>query len=185
MATQPNPEYTLTGLITDRQGEPLEGLIVRRSRSGHHNACRPSGREAITNAEGRYTIRSTEKDFKGGVDVFIRVYDGEELLGESPVKRNSENQITIDLQMDYIKADPNEPAQRVHGVVRDAQDDLLPQVSVCAFDRDLRSEQALGQSQTYNQGFYLGLGLGGAVAGGIWGSHRGGQAAEALYDYAH
>jgi hypothetical protein len=29
MAIQPNPEYTLTGRITNRQGKLLEGLIVR------------------------------------------------------------------------------------------------------------------------------------------------------------
>ncbi len=29
MTTRPHPDYTLTGRITNRQGEPPEGLIVR------------------------------------------------------------------------------------------------------------------------------------------------------------
>jgi hypothetical protein len=47
----------------------------------------PLGRDDVTDAEERYKISFTEKDFEvGGVercgpDVFIRVYDGDELLG--------------------------------------------------------------------------------------------------------
>ncbi len=160
MTTKPNPDYTLTGRITNRQGEPLEGLIVRAYDHDPLTPADPLGKEALTDVEGRYKISFTEKDFKvgglesGGPDVFIRVYDGDELLGESPVKRNSEKRITIDLRVDYTKADPNEPARRVYGVVRDAQGDLLQGVTVEASDRDLRSEQALGQSQTDRQGYY-------------------------------
>ncbi len=44
----------------------------------------------------------------GGPGVFIRVYDGDELLGESPVKRNSEKRATIDLRVAYVEADPLE-----------------------------------------------------------------------------
>jgi len=36
------------------------------------------------------------------------VYDGDELLGESPVKRNSEKRATIDLRVAYVEADPLE-----------------------------------------------------------------------------
>ena len=85
------------------------------------------GKDAVTDAEGRYESSFTENDFKvggvesGGPDVFIRVYDGDELPGESTVKRDVEKRISIDLRVDYAEADPNKPAGRVHGVVRDAQ----------------------------------------------------------------
>jgi hypothetical protein len=34
------------------------------------------------------------------------VYDGDDLLGESSIKRNSEKRITIDLPVDHVEADP-------------------------------------------------------------------------------
>jgi hypothetical protein len=70
---------------------------------------------AVTDAEGRYESSFTENDFKvggvesGGPDVFIRVYDGDELPGESTVKRDVEKRISIDLRVDYAEADPNKP----------------------------------------------------------------------------
>lgn len=57
---------------------------------------------------------SQRKDFNiggvegGGPGVFLRVYDGDELLGESTVKRNSEKRIATDLRVDRVQADPNE-----------------------------------------------------------------------------
>jgi hypothetical protein len=63
-------------------------------------------------------------------NVSIRGYDGDELLGESPVKRNSEERITIDLRVDYTDADPNEPARRVYALVRDAQADPVQGITV-------------------------------------------------------
>jgi len=48
----------------------------------------------------------------GGPDVFFRVYDRDELLGESPVKRHSRKRISIELRVDYVKADPNPHAGR-------------------------------------------------------------------------
>jgi hypothetical protein len=57
--------------------------------------------------------------------VFIRAYDGDELLRESLFKSNSEKRITIDLWVDHVKADPDEPTRRVFGLVRDAQGDPL------------------------------------------------------------
>lgn len=158
MATKPNSHYTVSGRITNRQGEPLEGLIVRAYDQAPKTPENPLGKDAVTNTEGRYKISFTGKDFEvggvesGGPDVFIRVYDGDELLVESPVKLNSEKWITIDLRVNYVKADPNEPAGRVYGVVRDAQGDLLRGVTVKASDRDLCSEQALAGQRAFRQG---------------------------------
>ena len=44
----------------------------------------------------------------GGPGVLIRVYEGDSLLGESVVKRNSEKRIAIDLQVDSVTADLDE-----------------------------------------------------------------------------
>ncbi len=160
MTTQPNPDYNLAGQITDQRGTPLEGLIVRAYDQDPLTPADPLRDEALTDAEGRYEIGIMEGDFRvggletGGPDVFIRAYDDDELLGESPVKHNAGRRITIDLQVDYIKVDPTDPTRRVYGVVRDARGDPLTGVTVEAFDRDLRSEQSLGKSQTNRRGHY-------------------------------
>jgi|SRR5215211_1004832 len=136
MATKRAPNCIVSGRITNPQGAPLEGLPVR---AYDHNPNAPAnslGKKAVTYAEGRYRVSFGEIEFKvgdverGGPDVFIRVYDGDEMLGENPDKCNSAQRITIDLRVDYVKADSNEPARRVHGVVRDAQGELLRKVAV-------------------------------------------------------
>lgn len=114
MAIQPNPNDTLTGGIANGQGERLEGLIVRVHDQDPNALENPLGEAVVTDAERRYEIGFTEKDSKaggvegGGPDVLIRVYDGNELLEESPVKRNFKERITSDLRVDYVEADPLE-----------------------------------------------------------------------------
>lgn len=105
MATQSHSTYIIAGRITNTQASPLKGLAVR-AYDQDPKTNNPLGKEAVTDTEGRYTISFTEKDFKvggvesGGPDVFIRVFDGDQLLGESPAKRNAKKRITIDLQVD-------------------------------------------------------------------------------------
>ncbi|HFE37715.1 MAG TPA: carboxypeptidase regulatory-like domain-containing protein [Gammaproteobacteria bacterium] len=159
MATKRKPNYSLYGKISDRSGEPISGLSVRAFDQDPKSPNDPLG-EATTSEEGRYLIRFEEKDFmvggveSGGPDVFIRVYDGEELLGESDVRRNAKNRIIIDLIVDYIEMTTNEPARSVSGIITDANDDHLEGLIVRAFDRDLRSEQFLGESRTDENGGY-------------------------------
>ncbi len=160
MATKQNSNYILSGRITDPQGEPLAGLIVHAYDQDPKTPDNPLGKEAVTDQDGRYIIPFTESNFKvsgvesGGPDVFIRVYDGDKPLGESPVKRNAKKQIKIDLQVDYVRADSNEPTRQVHGIVRDAQGAPLPELTIQAFDRDLRKDQPLGQGPTDKKGSY-------------------------------
>jgi len=154
MSKQRKQSYTLSGRIADQQNQPIEGLIVRAFDQDPKTPDNPLGKEAITNAEGKYSISFTDKDFKiggvesGGPDVFIRVYEGEELLGESPVKRNSKKTIKIDLKVQYERQDPNEPWRRVFGLVRNEYGETLSDITVRVYDRDLRSEQLLGSTNT-------------------------------------
>jgi len=53
MANRPNPGYTLTGRITDGQGEPLEGLFVRAYNQDPLTPADPLSEEVLTDAEGR------------------------------------------------------------------------------------------------------------------------------------
>lgn len=93
-AERPNPEYNLSGCISNPKGKLLEGLAVQAYEQVPKAQPNPLGKPALTDAQGRYQITFTDKDFIiGGVpgrgpDVFIRVYEGKTLLGESGVKRN-------------------------------------------------------------------------------------------------
>src|SRR5581483_9729741 len=160
MATRSNSNYSVSGRITNRPGTPLAGITVRAYDQDPNIPANPLGSEAITDMEGRYRINFQEQDFKlggverGGPDVFIRAYDGEQVLGESKVKRSAGRRVTINLRVDSAQGDAGHAAWRVHGVVRDASSVALPGITVQAFDRDLRSEQALGTAQTDPKGFY-------------------------------
>src|SRR5437870_3262178 len=133
----------VAGIIIDQQRAPLRGLTVRAFNQGPKTPDTPLGKPAVTNASGQYEIGFTEKEFQtGGPNVFIRVFDGDRLLGESPAKRKAKKRTSIDMTVEYtVKGDPNVPKMRVFGVVRDADGDLLSRLTVQAFDRDLRSEQ--------------------------------------------
>jgi hypothetical protein len=68
MVTKRNPAYTLTGRITNGQDEPLEGLIVRACDQDLITPAGPLGEEVPTDAEGRYAVSVTARDYKvGGV----------------------------------------------------------------------------------------------------------------------
>jgi len=109
MAKQHTQTYTLFGRITDQQNQRIQGLIVRAFDQDPKTPENLLGQPATTDAEGKYSIFFTEKDFKvsgvesGGPDVFIRVYEKEELIGESPVKRNSKKKTAIDLKIEYSR----------------------------------------------------------------------------------
>jgi hypothetical protein len=64
MATEAYQNYCLTGRITDGQGEPLEGLFVRAYNQDPLTPADPLREEVLTDAEGRYKISFTERDFK-------------------------------------------------------------------------------------------------------------------------
>src|SRR5687767_5103060 len=104
MAPKSTENYIVTGLITNQRCEPQRGFTVRAFDRNPKTPDKILG-ESVTYATGRYKISFTEKDFKigggeSGPNVLIRVFDGDRLLGESPVKRNAKRQITIDLQLD-------------------------------------------------------------------------------------
>jgi len=160
MATKLDPNYILRGRITNLQDEPLQGVIVRAYDQDPKTPENRLGQEATTDQDGHYAIHFTEADFKlggkesGGPDVFIRVYDSENMLGESSVTRDAKNPIEINLRVDYVRIDSKESAREVHGSVRDVEGNLVADISVHAFDRDLRSEEPLGQNPTDPNGYY-------------------------------
>lgn len=152
MSPNPNPPFTLTGLISDQNKKPLAGLTVRAFDQDPKTPDNPLGKPAKTNKKGEYAIKFTEKDFKiggresGGPDVFITVHDGKKLLGQSAVSRNSKKTIRIDLQ---IKTEQQSTeANKVFGNVLDGTGKPVNNVLVVAYDRDLRRPEELGRART-------------------------------------
>ena len=99
--------YTISGRITDRSGAPLAGLTVRATDLDPHTPENVLGKPVQTGADGRYTIRYTDADFRlpkesGGADIVIRVYDPSgNLLGQSELHRNAGANVMIDVQVEY------------------------------------------------------------------------------------
>jgi hypothetical protein len=130
MATKSTENYVVSGLITEQRGAPLQGLTVRAFDEVPKTPENLLG-EVTTDANGRYEITFTEKDFKVsgaervGPDVFIQVFDGRRILGESPIERHAKEQITIDLAVDLAVEDPNRPNQSVSGADREEEPNFV------------------------------------------------------------
>jgi 5-hydroxyisourate hydrolase-like protein (transthyretin family) len=148
MAAKSNLNYSLTGRITNQQDEPLAGLTVH---AYYQTPKSPDVflEKAVTNEDGRYTIRFTAEQFKpgkesGGPDVYIVVLAGDEEVDRSKVQRNAGRRIPIDLQVELPAAEePPEPAFQVNGVVSQPDGRPLAKVVVRAYDKGLRSQKAL------------------------------------------
>lgn len=145
----PQLSIPVRGRITDAKGRPLPGALVRMFATLPEQPDRPVV-EATTNAKGVY-----QSKFAHRVDplplVYIEVLLEGRLLGRSKSVDIDNNQVLIDLQVDYLPTSPpDEPASgahRVYGTVRDMFGDPLREGTITAFDRDLRNEQKLGSAQ--------------------------------------
>jgi hypothetical protein len=157
MPKKEDPHFTLTGRITNLQGQPLEDLVVKAFDSDPITADDPLG-EATTDAEGRYSIAFSDDALGlefGGPDVFIRVYHDDRLLGQSPLYPDQEREITINLAVHEAVVQLESLPRKVEGTVRDPWGNALLDIPVIAYDRDLRNEQLLGQARTDGKGAYL------------------------------
>jgi hypothetical protein len=159
MDAQTTSTYTVTGRITTAQGGPAGGMTVRAFQRDSGSAERQVGPAAVTDTDGRYVINfAGDGDHLhatgipgssggGGGDqrsvLFIRVFDGDEKVGQSDPKQVDDHRITIDLQLPDLG-----PVFRVFGTVRDQFGDPLDAVTVQAVDRDMRSEEPLGATVT-------------------------------------
>ncbi len=159
-------KLVVVGRIANARNEPLAGRTVRAFDRDPERGELELGPAAATDAEGRYTIGFTTLDLTpgrmegGGPDVFVRVFDGGggdgsgEAVAESETRLHVKRRVTLNVVVPERasepapepKEDPKDPVLRVHGIVRNEVGELLTNVTVSAFDRDLRSEQLLGSS---------------------------------------
>ena len=152
--------YILTGRITNLQAEPLKGLMVRAINQTTEAPVILVGKDMLTDSAGQYNIVFNIENQKTdglpvtGPDIFIRVFNGDTLLGESKVNHNSKTRIKIDLPVEFNLDTPVEPLRIVSGVIKDEDGKPITGLNIHAFDRDLRSEQLLGSDQTDTRGSY-------------------------------
>ena len=162
MTTKPPPNYMLRGRITNLQGDPLEGLIVRAFDKDPKSGDDLLG-QSLTDANGRYTIRYTEAQFKsggvesGGPDVYIRVYDGEKEIGHSDFERSASYRIEINLALDY-ETEAHEETVRyvVQGRITQPNGNAIAGAAVRVTDKKLltKNDLTLGEIETDESGSY-------------------------------
>lgn len=154
------PTYILTGRITSLHAEPLKGLIVRAFNQPDQAPVILVGKDMLTDAAGQYNIVFNIQNNKtdglrvARPNIFIRVFNGDILLGESKVNHNSKTRIKIDLPVGFSIDTPVETLRIVSGSIQDEYGKAIAGLIVHAFDRDLRSEQLLGSDKTDTRGAY-------------------------------
>ncbi|MBE8989894.1 neuraminidase-like domain-containing protein [Nostoc sp. LEGE 12450] len=157
----PQPtQFIVQGQVLQSDRTPVSGVIVRAFDDRNLQPEELLG-ETTTNQDGYYEIRYSTEQFRrspnelGGPDLIVKAYDSQgQVIATSPKKNNAKAEETIDLRVTIPETEPQEDAFVVKGIIRLADSFPARAVMVSAFDRDLRNEQLLGQTQTDNKGFY-------------------------------
>lgn len=146
--------YVVSGTVTYADSRPAAGLTViayDKDESGKDNLGQP----VVTTESGAFAIHYSDADFRrtkeerGGADVIVCVYNAvKELLFTSKKKNNAPAKYELNIKL------PPQPFV-VHGTVTDATHKPLANLTVRAFDCDLRTDQPVGkESRTNEQGYY-------------------------------
>jgi len=154
-------QYIVEGTICDQKNKGIKGLLVRATDQDPKTPENLLGIPVYTNDKGKYKITYTDADFRikgresGGADIIIRVFSPEGLLlGKSKRHNNSPRQCTIDMKVDYAPSLPVQKELIVSGKVELQDGQEARGFFIRAFDKDLRSEQLLGEGLTNKNGNY-------------------------------
>ncbi|MEO8678817.1 MAG: neuraminidase-like domain-containing protein, partial [Vicinamibacterales bacterium] len=144
-------EYVVSGTATYPDSTPASGLTViahDTDDSGEHAL----GQSATTDDGGSYTIIYSDADFRRsdkerrGANVIVRVYDRDNnLLFTSKTNYEAPAEYRLDITVQvapYV----------IRGTVKDANQKPLANVTVRAFERDLRHRQPIGTAETGSNG---------------------------------
>ena len=154
----PPPSYTLTGTVIDAaSGNPVrDAQVVALFESGGQTLARES---ASTLSTGEFSFpldANLWADRPSGqpVAVSFQVSQNNQPLATDariPNLQPQDQSITV-----RVTVPPVEPEETfiVQGTITLADGTVLPEVLVRAFDRDMRSEELLGEQRTNAQGFY-------------------------------
>jgi hypothetical protein len=142
--------YEVFGLVLDTAGRRLPDVDVRAFDRDYQRESVLG--QASTDKSGRYRItfpatlhRKTNHEI-GGPELFVRAFNAQGLmLGQSRTVPNAGPSTELNLTA-------SDDLRSVSGTVVDETGRPLPGLRVCAFDRDLRQEEPLGQDMTDGQG---------------------------------
>ncbi|MGW7134638.1 Tc toxin subunit A-related protein [Streptomyces bobili] len=143
--------YLITGTITDSKGNPLPDALVRASGPGQGHQDSPLG-EAFTESAGRYQIRVDEDSSDAHTHVatvIIKVLIDGIVVGTSKPSRKQAPETVISLKTGFQSETP--ATRKVSGTVRNQFGQAMKNVTVQAFDRDLRTEESLGPKKAVDQ----------------------------------
>ena len=150
----PPREYVIQGQVSRPDGTLLADSMVQAfdvSMDSHQHLG-----DATTDANGNFKISYPGDQFRhrGGPDLIVRVVDmrGDE-LATSDVISHAQPMQEVDLVIKGQKP-VDEKSFIVRGTVRDANSELVAGIVLRAFDRDLRSEELLGEAATDANGSY-------------------------------
>lgn len=143
--------HTVSGVVSQGDGAPLtaSGFTVRAFDMRSSGNLVPCGTAAALQADGLYRIDyAWQSDGQGrkGPDLLVQVFDVHGNLVAEATKTPAAVQEFIDI--------PAAALRIIHGTIRHAHGFSLAGVTVCAYDRDLRSEVLLGQTETDEDGNY-------------------------------
>jgi len=156
--TLPPPEPATLNRIEGKVSRPDETIVIGvvvQAFDVSMNSEQFLGK-AITDALGNFKIRYLGKPFeaRGGADLIVRVFDAQgRILATSAVIRKARPLEQVNLIIDD-KPPVEKKSFVVRGTVREVNGNLAPGVTVRAFDRDLRSEELLGETRADAKGNY-------------------------------
>jgi hypothetical protein len=154
----PPPNYTLTGTVLDAaRGNPLfDAQVVVQFHSGGQTL----GSETVTTlSNGEFVLPLEAKlwaDRASGQPVAVSFQvsqNSQPLATETRIPDLQPEDQTINVRVTVPRAEPEDPFI-VQGTVSLADGSALADVLVRAFDRDMRSEELLGEQTTNAPGFY-------------------------------
>lgn len=141
--------HTVSGLVSQGDGTPLaaSGFTVRAFDTHSTDSPVPCGAAAALQADGFYRIDyAWQSNGREGPDLLVQVFDVHGGLVAEATKTSAAVQEFIDIAAADVCI--------VHGTVRHAHGFSLAGVIVRAYDRDLRTEVLLGQTETDEGGNY-------------------------------
>jgi hypothetical protein len=144
-----NPDRMVRGHVRRADGQPI---VDGQVRAFHVDGTvrLPLGEQPI-DVPGDYTIRYASPPGIGVVNLRVVLLDqtGKQLQSSEIIAQASALE-----SIDLIVPASEQQGARVFGTVRDELGEPLANAPVQAFDRDLRSEQLLGDARTSSQGRY-------------------------------
>lgn len=151
LVTLPPKNYLVKGTIRQSNGAVLAGAIVHADNVKQGTRLGTSRTDSNGNYEIHYTLAAEASD----PDLVISVYNEQgQPLAISPRRDNAKSEETIDLIVNIPEPPIVEDPLIVKGEIRQADGTPLANTLVRAVDKDMRTEQLLGEQRTNTQGYY-------------------------------